>query len=88
MGTISVHRRRKVRLLLAEHACTSDLTQEPTAQCKVAKCSDSILELKRHSWIVCDEVVLTTVGVRGAVPTANDGALQERAPLLSGYEGV
>ena len=77
-GPVTTHRGRRVTLiLLAEHACTSDLASERVARRKRLKYGELVEGLRRHGWVVRGEVVVTTVGVRGTVPAANDVALQD-----------
>ena len=75
-GPVKSYKGRCVWLYVAEHACTSDLTSGRTARRKRAKYGKLMQALRGHGWNVQGEVIVTTVGVRGTVPKANDESLQ------------
>ena len=76
-GPVRSYKGRSVWLHVAEHACTSDLTSGRTARRKKAKYEKLVQALRDHGWNVRGEVIVTTVGVRGTVPKANDESLRE-----------
>ena len=74
---VQTHSGESITLMLAEHACTSDLKPSRVVERKKLKYRELVLALREAGWRVQDEVIVTTVGVRGTVPLANDEALQK-----------
>ena len=67
--------RRRLKLILGEHACTSDLFPEHTATRKHTKYRNLIRALHEAGWNVEPTLQVVTAGVRGTVPRSNAAAL-------------